>query len=356
MHKKKNTLALYTATLTALALMFTRESRTDDAVLVHSAITPTIAGTKAPRFVDLTADFARIADATDGMEEAARIARVRTQMDALLPGFYAPRDSITPARFDARVAKALRDFDSLRPRYEQVRREFPAAFDAGIEHFRKVFPDSVPNLPVYLVHSLGEMDGGLRNLGGQTYLIFGADVIARLHDRGTITPLLNHELFHVENGKYFADCGEVWCALWVEGLATYAAKVMNPGADDRQLLLTTPRPIRSAVDASWPAAACFTRERLSSSAEEELQVMFAGGPAVGEFPRRFGYYVGLRAIEESAGAHELPDLAKMGPEQAKSVLTAGLDGLIQNAGGCPEVTSRRVARVPTGRSRHSTTR
>ena len=63
-------------------------------------------------------------------------------------------------------------FPELRPRYEQTQREFPAAFEAGIQHFRKAFPGFTPNIPVYLLHSLGEMDGGIRELGGKNYLIF----------------------------------------------------------------------------------------------------------------------------------------------------------------------------------------
>ena len=289
---------------------------------------------KSPHYIDLTAHFSRFVDETAGLEEAARLAQFHTRMDALLPGFYTSRDGTTPARFDARIARALKEFPELRPRYEQTQREFPAAFEAGIQHFRKAFPGFTPNVPVYLLHSLGEMDGGIRELGGKNYLIFGADVIARMHDSHTLTPFLDHELFHLVHVKYFPECGEVWCALWIEGLATYAARVMNPGADDRQLLLTSPQPIRAAVDATWPRAACFTRAKLYSSAEEDINALLAGGPEADEFPRRFGYYVGLRAAEELGGEQSLTELAHMPPERVKAALTSAVDRLIQKAGGC----------------------
>jgi hypothetical protein len=197
-----------------------------------------------------------------------------------------------------------------------------------------VFPGFTPDVPVYLVHSLGEMDGGTRELNGKIHLIFGADMIARIHDTHALTPFLDHELFHVEHGKHFPECAEVWCALWAEGLATYAAKAMNPGADDGQLLLTTPKPIRAAVDATWPAAACFTRARLESSAEKDISALFTGGTEAREFPSRFGYYVGLRVAEDSADIHSLQTLAHMPPERARAALTASIDRLIQRAGGC----------------------
>jgi hypothetical protein len=246
-----------------------------------------LADPASAHYIDLTADFVRFVDATPEMDDARRVALFHEKMDALLPGFYAPRFGASPAQYDARIARSLKGFTELRPGYERVQREFPAAFVAGIEHFRKEFPGFSPNVPVYLLHSLGEMDGGTRELAGKIYLIFGADMIARIHDSNTLTPFLDHELFHVEHGKHFPECAELWCTLWAEGLATYAAKIMNPGADDRQLLLTTPEPIRAAVDATWPAAACFTRKKLDSSAEKDISALFQGGADSGEFPERF---------------------------------------------------------------------
>lgn len=289
---------------------------------------------KHAQYIDLTADFSRFVDETAGMEEAARVAAFRKQMDVLLPGFYRPRFGATPEQYDARIARALKSFAELRPKYEQVQRDFPAAFDAGIQHFRREFPDFSPNVSIYLLHSIGEMDGGTRELHGKGYLIFGADMIAQLHEPQGLTPFLDHELFHVENGKYFPECEQVWCPLWAEGQATYAAKMMNPGADDRQLLLTFPKPIRAAVDASWPAALCFTRDRLSSAKFADMGALFVGGSGVKEFPERFGYYVGLRVFEELGGEYKLPELAHMSPERAKAALTTAVDRLIEKAGGC----------------------
>src|SRR5689334_8592736 len=217
------------------------------------------ADAKPASYIDLTARFAQFVDETSGVEKSARVALFHTEMDPLIPGFYVPRFGTTQSQYDASIARALENFGELRKRYEKVQRDFPAAFDAGIQHFRKVFPGFTPDVPVYLLHSIGEMDGGTRELHGRIHLIFGADVIARIHEQRDLPAFLDHELFHVENGKYFADCDQVWCVLWAEGLATYAAKVMNPGADDQQLLLTSPKPIRAAVDANWPAALCFTR-------------------------------------------------------------------------------------------------
>jgi len=304
------------------------------AVVTLAMLCPGARAGPGVRYIDLTTEFSRFADKTLGMKDAARVAAFKAQMEPLLPGFYVPRFGATPERYDAQIARSLETFAALRLKYEQVQREFPTAFDAGIQHFRKIFPGFTPNVPVYLLHSLGEMDGGLRDLDGKNYLIFGADVIARMHDTQTLTPFLDHELFHVENRKYFSDCEKVWCVLWEEGLATYAAKIMNPGADDRQLLLTSPKPIRAAVDATWPAALCFAQAKLPSVEPADMDALLTGGTASAGFPERFGYYVGLRVIEELGGDFALPALAKMPRDQAKSAFMTGFDRLIRKAGGC----------------------
>jgi hypothetical protein len=45
--------------------------------------------------------------------------------------------------------------------------------------------------------------------------------------------------------------------------------------------------------------------------------------------------VGLRVAEEAGKKYSLPELAKLPPDRAKTVLTAALDRLIRKAGGCP---------------------
>lgn len=302
------------------------------AALLAVLAAPAIA--KAP-YVDLTPQFAKFAEETAGMDEKARVALFRERMNALFPGFYVPRNGATPERYDARVARALREFAALRPQYERAQREFPAAYAAGIKHFRKQFPGFKPNVPIYFLHSLGEMDGGTREIEGQVYLVFGADVIGRGHTSRDIGPFLDHELFHVEHGKYFAECDAVWCPLWVEGLATYASKTMNPGADDAQLLLTSPEPIRAPTDAKWAEALCFTRSKLDSTAPADFNAFFVGGnDEPHRFPERFGYYVGLRLAEQAGKGSSLAQLAHMPPAQARSVLLEALNKLSADAGGC----------------------
>src|SRR5690349_13244026 len=109
-----------------------------------------VAKPKPPLYTDLTTRFSQFVDETAGIEKSARVALFHTEMDPLIPGFYVPRFGTTQSQYDASIARALENFGELRKRYEKVQRDFPAAFDAGIQHFRKVFRGFSPDVPIYL--------------------------------------------------------------------------------------------------------------------------------------------------------------------------------------------------------------
>lgn len=293
--------------------------------------------TSAP-YSSLTREFATFHDATRTMPEKDRVALFRQRFGKLFPGFYAPSPGQSDEQFERTIAGSLNRFDAIRADYEKVERQFPIAYAAGIRHFRAQFPGFRPVLPVWFVHSLGRMDGGTRTFNGKTYMIFGADVIAKIHTDGTIGPFLDHELFHVENGQWFKDCvpdTTVWCSLWQEGGATYAASVMNPGADDHTLMLDLPKPIRPAVDAQWPLALCTIRRDLDKGDEATYASYFFGGDRQQVFPSRWGYYVGYRLMQRVGKRHTLAEIDRMDHAAARKEIDRELRAMIAEAGGCP---------------------
>ncbi|HWU96770.1 MAG TPA: DUF2268 domain-containing putative Zn-dependent protease, partial [Sphingomonas sp.] len=227
---------------------------------------------------------------------------------------------------DARVQKALEGYPAERDRFLAAARSFATAYASASDRFRTFFPDYAPDMPVYLLHSLGEMDGGTRELHGKVVAIFGADVIARIHDPGSIGPFLDHEMFHFHHVKYFPDCPALWCSLWQEGLAVYVAARMNPGADDRALLLTIPRPIRPEVEPKLAEAMCFARGKLGSTDQDDYASFFfgKGGKAQGGWPPRFGYYLGYVLAKQLGERMSLDALARLPPEQVKARLEQAL--------------------------------
>jgi hypothetical protein len=293
---------------------------------------PSASDAQAPRyeFVDLTDDFIRFWDRTQTFEEGARVAAFKKEFGALAPDFYgASRFADTaPERVDQRIAKALQDFPSMREEYTKTARSFEAMLRPAIRTFQDAFPDMQAMPPVYLLHSLGEMDGGTRTLGGRMALVFGADVMVSAHDYEGEAPFLHHELFHVYHQQFFPECDQVWCGLWTEGLAVYAAQQLNPDASDSQLLLTKPEPIRPQVDAHLEEAVCAARTRLSSDESSDMRALFSFERLSANTPPRAGYYIGYLAAKRAGAERSVAQLAQLSPAEVRPILEQSLDTLV----------------------------
>jgi hypothetical protein len=283
----------------------------------------------APRlgYTDLATPFERVAIATAGKPEAARIAAIRSKLDALLPGVYPP-DSHT----DRSIARALAGFPAQQADYDRVIHDFPGALKSAVAHFRTVFPGFTSPLPIVLYHSLGQRDGGSAYLdpGRRHVMFFGADMIAKYHADDSLQPFLDHELFHLEHARTFADCDQFWCPLWQEGLAVDAAAAMTPGATDHQLLLDIPTGIRAPTDARWATALCFVSTHFDDTSDTVTgQALMGGGTPPSGLPDRFGYYVGYRLAQ--ATGRSVPSLARLDHQAARRLLRATLIQLMKQA-------------------------
>lgn len=299
-----------------------------------AALALTLPASAAP-YTSLTRQFADFADRTATLPDAARLEAFGREIAPLFPDFYVPQEGEAVDRYRTRVLVALKDFPTIRARYEAAEAAFPAAFTAGIEHFRRTFPDFRPPEHIVFLHSLGQLDGGTRTLHSRYYLLFGADGIARYHDADGIGVLFDHELFHVEHARTFGDCDPVWCGLWQEGLATYASAVMNPGATDRQMMLEAPSPIRGPTDAHWREALCLLSAKRNSTEKTDYGLFFFANANGTIFPPRFGYYLGYRLAERAGKIHSLPEMAHMNHAEAQKLVEVTLNAMIDDVGGCP---------------------
>jgi hypothetical protein len=178
--------------------------------------------------------------------------------------------------------------------------------------------------PIYLVHSLGEFDGGMRTLGGNGHLMFGADVMARLYADKDIRPFFHHELFHLHHSRTFRDCDKIFCNLWSEGLATYVSHRLNPKASDAELLLNEPEPLRPAVEANRTEAVCTTLANLENEDRTLNRALFSSGRLNERLPGRFGYYLGYLIAAEAGRARSLQQLAALSADEARPVVEEGL--------------------------------
>lgn len=278
------------------------------------------------RFVDLTDDYARLYDASEGRAPEERARFVREGMAASLPDFYTPEfRGVEQARIDRFFAKYLAEsYPAEREAIAGVATRFGEMMAPGLADFEARVGPLPPDVPVYLIVSMGEFDGATRELGGRTFLLFGADMIASLHKGNDPKPLVQHELFHIYHQQHFSNCGAMWCSLWVEGLATYAAQELNPGASDSELLLTVPEPIRPQVEANRDEAVCAVVERLDSQDDEARSALFSFKRMSANLPPRFGYLVGSWVAADLGRGRSIAQLASLEGNPLRSEIEKSL--------------------------------
>lgn len=114
------------------------------------------------RIRDLATDYVAFFDETAELAPQARVDALKSRFALSFPGFYdAERVKAysTAEQYDARIAQSFADFPELRPRFERTTRSFVAMLGPAHEAFVRHFPDLAPMGEIYLLHSMGEMDG-----------------------------------------------------------------------------------------------------------------------------------------------------------------------------------------------------
>ncbi|MFC3712110.1 hypothetical protein ACFOMD_05995 [Sphingoaurantiacus capsulatus] len=260
------------------------------------------------QLIDLTDDFAREWDRTAALPDAERVAAFKAAFAKLIPGFYDHQRMGLPGpeRYDEHLLKALKTYPEKRDAIAAMSRDFAALFAPALASYEARFGPMTGYPPIYLVNSIGEFDGGTRDLPEGVRLLFGADVMAKNYANISAQPFFHHELFHLMHGRTFPECQPVWCALWTEGLAVYAAVQLNPKATDDELLLNWPTPLRAAVDGDRTLAVCDMCKHLESTAPKDYRVLFSNGKPDTALPARYGYYLGY-LIAAEAGKTRSPD-------------------------------------------------
>ena len=274
------------------------------------------------RVVDLTGKFDRFVMATRDMPDAERIAAFEQQIGPIANGFYSRRRG--PHGYDYRVLVQLKTYPQRRTAILAVSRDFNRQFTPARRKFESVFGQVASPRPAFLIDSMGELDGGMRELDGNQTLLFGADVIAEIHGGQSLTAFFYHELFHLYHEKQEGICGTVWCALWSEGLATYVSSRLAPGASDSELVLDEPGPIRPAVEADRGRAVCAVARRLESTTDDDFGALFLADDNLPGLPPRLGYYIGYLVAADIGRTRNLHQLAAMDMMEVRPLIDASL--------------------------------
>lgn len=238
-------------------------------------------------------------------------------------------------------------FDNYAPIHEKFKQktaQLSAEFAANLQTFLKTFPECEAEFngyEIYIAHSLDCMDGGIREIDGKLYLIFGVDRIINHQEGASDTAFFHHEFFHVCHFQSFPYHGLFWQALWVEGLATYASEALNPGASCTEISLDCPTNLVPACEKDinflWNTALKF----LTMKDDAAYKTFFLLSSQDVRIPKRAGYYLGYLIAKELAKSHSLHQLAQMNASTILPLIEATIKQKISDleASSMPEKTA-----------------
>lgn len=278
------------------------------------------------KLVNLAHEFDAVVSAQSGEGPAAQLAALDARFDGRVPGFYGSERFGDRAEAVDRVRRdILAHWPEKREAALAVADQFAGRFDEAIDRFETAVGPLPTERPVFLLMSFGEFDGATRDFGNGEHLYFGADAISQYYPGASTMPFLQHELFHIYHSQRMDDCPEIWCSLWNEGLATYTAERLNPGASDVELGLHLPKPIRPALESQRNEAICAVRSRLELTGSEAYNPLFTGmADETNPFPARYGYLVGLWLAERLGEGHDLAEMAEWHGEDLHQRIVSGL--------------------------------
>ena len=211
--------------------------------------------------------------------------------------------------------------------------------------FSKEFPDFRCDFPIYLVDSLGQLDGAGREVAGKRSLVLGIDQIDAERSILALPVFLSHELFHryhYQASGFSDDAGErqlIWKALWAEGLATYISYRTAPGATVSSALIL-PADLETQASAVLPRISADLLANADHADAEVFRTYFTyGNPKVKAqgLPWRSGYYVGFLVAQRLAAGRSLQDLAHWRGEDLRAHIAGVLREMAQPAPGVDEL-------------------
>ena len=278
------------------------------------------------RVVNLMPPFWRFWDAAKDQPQSAQLLLFDEMVVKEHPEVY--RESVLSVGSDAPDLKAqIANFLRGAPANITAMRKLSDSLEGDLPlyliDFQKTFPDFACQNSIYFLVSLGAFDGAVRPVHGYPELLFGVDVIARIHPQDELGAFFDHELFHMYHRQITGMGGimgdPLYRALWEEGLATYVSGVLNPRLSESAIL---GRPEDLAARAK-PLLSQIARELLQnmdSTSPDLYQTFFLGNSARKDIPPRSGYYVGLLIARKLGQSHSLQQLAKMNGESLRSTI------------------------------------
>jgi hypothetical protein len=278
------------------------------------------------RVVNLMPQFWKFWDAAKDQPLSAQLSLFDEMVVRKNPEIYV-ENVLRPGRDESDLKTQIADFLRGAPAHIVAMRKLSDNLETNLplnlSGFEKVFPDFACRNPIYFLVSLGAFDGGVRTVRGQPALLFGVDVIARIHLPDELGALIDHELFHMYHRQITGVAGArgdpLYLALWEEGLATYVSGALNPSVSE-SAILGRPEDLAERTKPLLPLIARELLENMDSTSPDLYQAFFLLGGPRKDLPPRSGYYVGFLVSREIGQSHNLQQLAQMNGESLHSTI------------------------------------
>jgi hypothetical protein len=285
-----------------------------------------------PRLHNSAMVFAQFWEANKDKPAAEQIATFKSQVAPVFPGFYSAgrfKGELSAAQYDGWIERAMTEFPAIRAEYVKKAQQFDAELPNYTVRFKAAFPDMEPPEDIYVLHSLGEMDGGFRSIDGKVSMIFGVDAMAKFHNGDNESAFFHHELFHLYHLQVAPDCGDagIWHNLWTEGLAVHVSKVLNPDASEKEMLLDVPEGMAAQTRAMLPEALVQLESVLDKTDPATYAGLFSRRGESGTLPKRRGYYLGYLVAQEAGRTRDIRELARLDCGQAKAIVFSAVHKL-----------------------------
>jgi hypothetical protein len=291
------------------------------------------------RVINATADFWPLVERTAKATPAEQAAAFRTDVIARFPELYT-QDVLGTGdsrQVDEEAVATLAAARKDRLHARQMEQTLMTAIPGYIARFRKGFADFRCDFPIYLMISLGHMDGAGRVVGATPALVLGVDMIDRIETPAQVRVFFAHELFHRYNYQvagFSDDPGDqqpIWRTLWAEGLATYVSAALNP---DRPLsdAMIFPPDLAERAAPQIDLLARALRDNDTPNPGLYADYFEADSSKNGIAPRA-GYYVGYRVASLAAREYTLFQLAHLRGPALHRDINRWLDKLVNDKGG-----------------------
>lgn len=288
---------------------------------------------------DATAAFLTFWESSKNLPPAKQIKNFNKEVVPKAPEYYQfkfKKWEKQGKNVDAELTKVFVEFKDIETSFRKNAKSLSADLNKNISTFMNSFSDFKPDFSIFVLHSLGEMDGGSREINGQSQAIFGVDNIAKFHNGTDSRAFFHHELFHFyhQNKSNVAAFEKLYQPLWMEGLATYVSEQLNPGSSEAELMLDVPEGTVTLIKAKLPDLLLGLQSELGHTIESENDPTYAKYFLLSSedklVPKRAGYYLGYIIIKNAAKGRSLKELAQMNKDEALIFLKSSLAELIKN--------------------------